>query len=134
MRPTGRTETKVGHSDPGVPCGRALTQRIKDNGSFLCRAEECAGSEAQNLALASRPTVAPAHRNPAVQPPQAEISQEYLWTELEQPLMLDHERRLELKDRLYFHFIGKNDEAALVDFRDLIEKQMNVEKKREIGI
>lgn len=36
--------------------------------------------------------------------------------------MLDHERRLELKDRLYFHFIGKNDEAALVDFRDLIEK------------
>lgn len=48
--------------------------------------------------------------------------------------MLDHERRLELKDRLYFHFIGKNDEAALVDFRDLIEKQMNVEKKREIGI
>lgn len=105
-----------------------------DNGSFLCRAEECAGSEAQNLASASRPTAAPAHRNPAVQPPQAEISQEDLWTELEQPLMLDHERRLELKDRLYFHFIGKNDEAALVDFRDLIEKQMNVEKKREIGI
>ena len=69
-----------------------------------------------------------------MQPPQAEISQEDLWTELEQPLMLDHERRLELKDRLYFHFIGKNDEAALVDFRDLIEKQMNVEKKREIGI
>jgi hypothetical protein len=24
-----RTETKVGHSDPGVPCGRALAQRIK---------------------------------------------------------------------------------------------------------
>ncbi|KAD2804174.1 hypothetical protein E3N88_37551 [Mikania micrantha] len=29
VRPTGRTETKVGHSDPGVPCGRALAQRIK---------------------------------------------------------------------------------------------------------
>ena len=29
MRPTGQTETKVGHSDPGVPCGRALAQRIK---------------------------------------------------------------------------------------------------------
>ncbi|GJW58973.1 hypothetical protein Tco_0105704 [Tanacetum coccineum] len=29
-RPTGRTETKVGHSDPGVPCGRALAQRIKE--------------------------------------------------------------------------------------------------------
>jgi Family of unknown function (DUF6467) len=29
VRPTSRTETKVGHSDPGVPCGRALAQRIK---------------------------------------------------------------------------------------------------------
>lgn len=55
-------------------------------------------------------------------PPQAEISQEDLWTELEQPLMLDHERRLELEDRLSCHFIGQNDEAALVDFIDLIEK------------
>ncbi|ERN19620.1 hypothetical protein AMTR_s00062p00135500 [Amborella trichopoda] len=25
----GRTETKVGHSDSGVPCGRALAQWIK---------------------------------------------------------------------------------------------------------
>jgi hypothetical protein len=29
VRLTCRTETKVGHSDPGVPCGRALAQRIK---------------------------------------------------------------------------------------------------------
>jgi hypothetical protein len=29
VRPTGRTETKVGHSDPGILCGRALAQRIK---------------------------------------------------------------------------------------------------------
>jgi len=29
VRLTSRTETKVGHSDPGVPCGRALAQRIK---------------------------------------------------------------------------------------------------------
>ena len=28
-RATARAETKVGHSDPGVPCGRALAQRIK---------------------------------------------------------------------------------------------------------
>ena len=28
-RPTGRAETKVGHSDPVVPCGRAIAQRIK---------------------------------------------------------------------------------------------------------
>ena len=28
-RHTRRAETKVGHSDPGVPCGRALAQRIK---------------------------------------------------------------------------------------------------------
>ena len=29
VRPTGRTETKVGHSDPVVPRGRAIAQRIK---------------------------------------------------------------------------------------------------------
>ncbi|KAA0062891.1 Uncharacterized protein E6C27_scaffold2911G00060 [Cucumis melo var. makuwa] len=29
VRPTGRTETKVSHSDLGVPCGRALAQQIK---------------------------------------------------------------------------------------------------------
>ncbi len=28
-RPTGRAETKVGHSDPVVLCGRAIAQRIK---------------------------------------------------------------------------------------------------------
>ena len=28
-RPTGRAETKVGHSDPVVPRGRAIAQRIK---------------------------------------------------------------------------------------------------------
>jgi hypothetical protein len=27
--PTGRAETKVGHSDPVVPSGRAIAQRIK---------------------------------------------------------------------------------------------------------
>ncbi|KAA0042225.1 Uncharacterized protein E6C27_scaffold129G00110 [Cucumis melo var. makuwa] len=30
VRPTGRTETKVSHSDLGVPCGRALAQQIKE--------------------------------------------------------------------------------------------------------
>ncbi len=29
MRPTGRTGTKVGLSDPAVPSGRAVAQRIK---------------------------------------------------------------------------------------------------------
>ena len=29
MRPTGRTGTKVGLSDPAVPHGRAVAQRIK---------------------------------------------------------------------------------------------------------
>ena len=29
VRLTGRAETKVGHSDPVVPCGRAIAQRIK---------------------------------------------------------------------------------------------------------
>jgi hypothetical protein len=29
VRPIGRTEMEVGHSDPGIPCGRALAQRIK---------------------------------------------------------------------------------------------------------
>ena len=28
-RPTGQAETKVGHSDPVVPRGRAIAQRIK---------------------------------------------------------------------------------------------------------
>jgi hypothetical protein len=28
-RLTGRAETKVGYSDPVVPCGRAIAQRIK---------------------------------------------------------------------------------------------------------
>ena len=28
-RLTSRAETKVGHSDPVVPCGRAIAQRIK---------------------------------------------------------------------------------------------------------
>ncbi len=28
-RPTGRAETKVGHSDPVVPSGRAIAQRTK---------------------------------------------------------------------------------------------------------
>ena len=28
-RPTRRAGTKVGHSDPAVPCGRAVAQRIK---------------------------------------------------------------------------------------------------------
>ena len=29
MRPTSRADTKVGHSDPVVPHGRAIAQRIK---------------------------------------------------------------------------------------------------------
>ena len=29
VRLTSQTETKVGFNDPGVPCGRALAQRIK---------------------------------------------------------------------------------------------------------
>ena len=29
VRLTSRAETKVGHSDPVVPCGRAIAQRIK---------------------------------------------------------------------------------------------------------
>ena len=29
VRQTCQTETKVGHSDPGVLCGKALAQRIK---------------------------------------------------------------------------------------------------------
>ena len=29
VRPTSRAETKVGHSDPVVPHGRAIAQRIK---------------------------------------------------------------------------------------------------------
>ena len=29
VRPTGRAGTKVGPSDPVVPCGRAIAQRIK---------------------------------------------------------------------------------------------------------
>ncbi len=29
MRPTGRTGAKAGHSDPVVPSGRAIAQRIK---------------------------------------------------------------------------------------------------------
>jgi len=29
VRPTGRAGTKVGHSDPVVPNGRAIAQRIK---------------------------------------------------------------------------------------------------------
>jgi hypothetical protein len=29
VRPTSRTETKVGHSDPGALSGKALAQRIK---------------------------------------------------------------------------------------------------------
>ena len=29
MRPTSRAETKVGQSDPTVPCGRAVAYRIK---------------------------------------------------------------------------------------------------------
>ena len=29
MRPTSRAGTKVGHSDPAVPYGRAVAQRIK---------------------------------------------------------------------------------------------------------
>ena len=29
VRPTSRTGTKVGHSDPVVPHGRAIAQRIK---------------------------------------------------------------------------------------------------------
>ena len=29
VTPTGGTETKVGHSDPVVPHGRAIAQRIK---------------------------------------------------------------------------------------------------------
>ncbi|KAK8628650.1 hypothetical protein V6N13_009236 [Hibiscus sabdariffa] len=38
MRSTGRTKTKVGHSDPGVPCGRVLAHHIKGpKGSFVCR-------------------------------------------------------------------------------------------------
>jgi Family of unknown function (DUF6467) len=28
-RQTSQAETKVGHSDPVVPCGRAIAQRIK---------------------------------------------------------------------------------------------------------
>ena len=29
MRPTGRADAKAGPSDPAVPCGRAVDQRIK---------------------------------------------------------------------------------------------------------
>lgn len=36
-------------------------------------------------------------------PAEADISQDHLWAELEQPLMLDHERRMELEKRLSCH-------------------------------
>jgi hypothetical protein len=36
VRLTSRTGTKVGHSDPGAPCGRALDQRIKGTLGIKC--------------------------------------------------------------------------------------------------
>ena len=36
VRLTSRTGTKVGHSDPGAPCGRALDQRIKGTLGIRC--------------------------------------------------------------------------------------------------
>ncbi|CAK9184470.1 unnamed protein product, partial [Ilex paraguariensis] len=74
--------------------------------------------------------------NPAMQPllhvgpPQAAISQDDLWAELEQPLMLDHEQRLELENRLSFHLFGR---ANAFD-QDLIDKQLDVEKKMESAL
>ena len=63
-------------------------------------------------------------------PPQAAISQDDLWAELEQPLMLDHEQRLELENRLSFHLFGR---ANAFD-QDLIDKQLDVEKKIESAL
>lgn len=50
---------------------------------------------------------------------------------LEQPLMPDLYRRVELQQRLSIYFIGRHDAAHLSQFLGILERQMFLEKKIE---
>lgn len=52
--------------------------------------------------------------------------------EIKQPLMVDHEREIELQDRLNRHFIGA--EVDRMRYDDLIDKQVLIEKRIEMAL
>ncbi|PSR84100.1 ATP synthase subunit alpha like, partial [Actinidia chinensis var. chinensis] len=62
--------------------------------------------------------------------PQAGIAPDAPWAELEQPLMPDHERRVELEKRLYANFFGNANAFS----PHLINLQLAVEKKMELAL
>ena len=62
--------------------------------------------------------------------PQAGIAPDAPWAELEQPLMPDHERRVELEKRLYANFFGNANAFS----PHLINIQLAVEKKMELAL
>ncbi|PPR85290.1 hypothetical protein GOBAR_AA35402 [Gossypium barbadense] len=61
-----------------------------------------------------------------------EIAQAVLVPILEQPLMPDHTRRMELFDRLAVHFVGRHHEVSA--FFSVLEKRMLLEKKIETAL
>lgn len=54
--------------------------------------------------------------------------------QLNQPLMLDDYRRVELQRRLSVYFIGRHDAAHLPQFLGILETQMQLEKKIEAAL
>lgn len=54
--------------------------------------------------------------------------------EVKQPLMVDHQRQMELERRLRLHFIGRHNEIDTIAYDDLIDKQLLIEKKIEIAL
>ena len=64
--------------------------------------------------------------------PDPEIAQAVLVPILEQPLMPDHTRRMELFDRLAVHFVGRHHEVSA--FFSVLEKRMLLEKKIETAL
>ncbi|GFZ16365.1 hypothetical protein Acr_25g0007740 [Actinidia rufa] len=62
--------------------------------------------------------------------PQAGIAPGAPWAELEQPLMPDHKRRVELEKRLYANFFGNANAFS----PHLINLQLALEKKMELAL
>nr|UYX57507.1 hypothetical protein [Nicotiana tabacum] len=98
-----------------------------------CFGAACDGGRGSSSgALDFSPPREPEPRLP--EPEVAPIPREVLVPELEQPLLPDIQRRVELQQRLSLYFIGRNEARHLPPFLGILEKQMLLEKKIEAAL
>nr|QLA48224.1 hypothetical protein [Medinilla magnifica] len=67
-------------------------------------------------------------------PPPPPIPRAVLVPELDEPLLPDNVRMVELQQRLSIYFIGRHDRAHLPQFLGILEKQMLLEKRIEAAL